>query len=136
MRIPLESAKRVDFFNNRDLSGLVSAHLKDKEKCVHHRQSLHLLNWSISLGCAASFSEISSLKVAPIGRRCGSAPALVTALPPSSPPIPSPVLFIFCLFRVLAENVALKMLLAERGMHPDAIGLAIRSEDHIKAVRP
>lgn len=36
VRIPLESAKRIDFYNNRDLAGLVAANLKDKEKCALH----------------------------------------------------------------------------------------------------
>lgn len=35
VRIPVESAKRIDFYNNRDLAGLVSAHIRDKEKCVN-----------------------------------------------------------------------------------------------------
>lgn len=33
VRIPLEAAKRVEFYNNADLASLVSAHLRDKEKC-------------------------------------------------------------------------------------------------------
>lgn len=44
-------------------------------------------------------------------------------------------MFLPFLRSVLAENAALRQLLVERGMHPDAISLALRNDDHVKAVR-